>query len=300
MSESPLNNSDECRIKELENQLQKQTDEVKRLKGLIIKQEDAQTEVVLEYEERITQLQKNAKIVEQQRKTIEDKINENDELKKIVKQHETEIEKQKGIILTLSTVGRKMKADQEALAKEKIALVTDELTKEKELKQILLEEKTELSTKLQETLMKLNELDELKNVLIQRNETITNLYEENENLKKTLEKFSADLQNRITNEGYYVDKRIVNKLLITFVTKPAQRSEIVEVMSKIMDFSDEERRLLGTQDKSSGILGYFFGAKDEYDEQPKYDLREKTFGDLWVEFLLRESGALDSTPKPDQ
>ena len=53
-----------------------------------------------------------------------------------------------------------------------------------------------------------------------------------------------------------------------------------------------------TPDKSNGLWGYIFPAHDDFEEPPKYDMRDKSFGDLWVEFLLRESGALDKPTNP--
>ncbi|EDR28396.1 GRIP domain-containing protein RUD3, putative [Entamoeba dispar SAW760] len=305
---SPINEIEQIKkeyeekIKEMTNENKKQIEEVKRLKGLILKQEEAQTEIVSGYEEQISRLQKNTQIIEKQKEEIEELKQENKELQKSIEIANNEIEKQKKIIQTLSGIGRKMKEDQEKIIKEKVTILEEELEQTKKENQRKAKENEELNTQIKDITNQLKEMDEIKQLNVQRNETITKLYEENETLKKTVENFTQDLQNKIMNETYYVDKRIINKLLISYITKPHQRMEIVNLMSKIMDFTEEEKRLLGLSQETTqtGLFSYFFGKTDEYDEPPKYDLKDKTFGDLWVEFLLRESGSLDAQKPTNQ
>ena len=274
---------------------------------MILKQEESETELICEYEEKLKGLVEKDELIKKQQQLIENGEKKRNELEKQNEEQNNEIEKQKQIIQTLSTLGRKMKEDSDKLIKENIALLSDEIQQQKQQISTMTNENNELKSKNEEMIEKVKEVDELKQITIQRNETISKLYEENEKLKKTVENFSQDLQNKIMNETYYVDKRVVNKLLISYITKPQQRIEIVDLMSKIMEFTEQEKEMLGvskeTTHQKKGLFGFFFGKKDEYDQAPKFDMRDKTFGDLWVEFLLRESGGLDPkapSPQPQQ
>ncbi|ELP89566.1 hypothetical protein EIN_525210 [Entamoeba invadens IP1] len=281
---------------ELCNELKKQQDEVKRLKLLILKQEDSQTEIVSSYEEQIEKLKSDISLIPKQTEQIKTLTLQVAQLQETISKQTTDIQNKQRIIQTLSGIGRKMKEEQDTIFKEKMDVLNEELVASQKATVDAQNVNKALNKQIDEFKKTVLELEELKTTNAQRNETITKLYEENETLKKAVEHFTQDMQSRIMNESFYVDKRIVNKLLISYITKPHQRTEIVELMSKIMDFTQEEKQVLGVakETESKGIFSYFFGKTDEYEQAPKYDIKDKTFGDLWVEFLLRESGSLDS------
>ena len=232
----------EDKVKQLEEELNKQTSEVKRLKGIILEAEDSQTQLASQYEEQILKLSNRLRVVDEQTKQIQTLQQTNKQLQDQINTLNIQIEGKDKVIETLKCVGKRLTDDQERITKEKISIVEDELEQEKKENERMKKENEEMHKENEEMKMRVNEIDELKRVNNQRNETITKLYEENETLKKTLANFSTDMQNKMMSENNYVDKRVVNKLLISYITKPQQRKEIVDLMSKIMSFTDEEKK----------------------------------------------------------
>jgi len=101
----------------------------------------------------------------------------------------------------------------------------------------------------------------------------------------------------MTNNQDFIDKRIVTKLVVTYITSPKKR-EVLDVMSRILNFSDEVRSDLGlTPGSPTKQTGWFSGwlsgntaATTPSSSSTGVSTSDnKNFSDLWIEFLLTEA-----------
>jgi Tfp pilus assembly protein FimV len=107
-------------------------------------------------------------------------------------------------------------------------------------------------------------------------------------LEETLHSMAAQLEGMSQLEDASVDKRVVRKLLVTFWARPGQRRELLELMDRILQFSEEEKEVLGL-------------SRAQVPPSPSGKLKaaaQKPITELWVDFLLRESGAELAKPVP--
>lgn len=101
-------------------------------------------------------------------------------------------------------------------------------------------------------------------------------------------------------DGDQVDRRIVNNLLVRFIqrfNKGEDHTEVLELMVKILKFSEEELQVLGYK-RDSGVLSSAWSLATSWmpsievsgpPESATIENRELT--DLWVDFLLRDEEA---------
>ena len=82
-----------------------------------MKQEESETELINEYEEKLKGLTEKDELIARQKRVIETVEKNRKELEKQTDEQHEEIEKQKQIIQTLSLLGRKMKEDSDKIKK---------------------------------------------------------------------------------------------------------------------------------------------------------------------------------------
>ena len=74
----------------------------------------------------------------------------------------------------------------------------------------------------------------------------------------------------------------MKKMLVTFIAKPSQRHDVLELMSRILDFTDEDKEVVGLSNKT--LLPP--SPSRRYDSVDK-----KPLSQLWVDYLMQESGS---------
>ncbi|KAK4705626.1 hypothetical protein P7C70_g568, partial [Phenoliferia sp. Uapishka_3] len=121
----------------------------------------------------------------------------------------------------------------------------------------------------------------------------------NEHLTEALRRLKKD-----SNENS-VDRQLVSNVLITFLNTPradSKRFEMLQLISSILSWTDDQRETVGLQRASGlpsgpGIIlstlrpgkGHARGGKGKEVEDGLGE--NENFGQLWVEFLLKESNA---------
>lgn len=99
-------------------------------------------------------------------------------------------------------------------------------------------------------------------------------------LRASLDEMARKMEKVAIAEENNVDKRVVKKMLVTFVARPGQRHDILELMSRILDFTEDDKEVCGL-------------ARSLIPPSPSEKLKvasQKSLGELWVDFLLKESG----------
>lgn len=136
------------------------------------------------------------------------------------------------------------------------------------------------------------------------------LSEDYEPLKHSFDSTLQKLNSYLQDNQNVVDKRVVKTLFIRYITDHNQRTAILEVVGRLLTFTDEERKAVGligeVTTMTSWLPEWWRRAKYIPDvitsivpkrSEPKTEVvlvnnvpdREKSFADLWVEFLLSEA-----------
>ena len=84
----------------------------------------------------------------------------------------------------------------------------------------------------------------------------------------------------------------MTRLIVTYISDKSKRQDVLELMAKILHFSEEDKKHVGLiQTRSWSILSPFSspskGAAPSTPTLPE----GKSLTDLWVEFLLAEAAA---------
>lgn len=76
-------------------------------------------------------------------------------------------------------------------------------------------------------------------------------------------------------------------MLLTFVARPSQRHDVLELMARILDFSDDEKEVVGLSNR--GLL--------PPTPSHRYDAVErKPLAQLWVDYLTQEASPAPPSP----
>merc|ERR1712137_317761 len=114
-----------------------------------------------------------------------------------------------------------------------------------------------------------------------------------EPLRNALNKSLAQLSSFGSSEEDFVDKRLVTKLFVNYLSAPnkEKKREILQVMSRILNFSEEDEKDTGLSDGGRGRWGSmipFFGGGGG-NSSTASNSASSNLVNLWVEFLLKES-----------
>lgn len=120
---------------------------------------------------------------------------------------------------------------------------------------------------------------------------ILRVEEELGTMRARFDKTVQRLQNFHSDENV-VDRRLVVKLLVTYFER-SDKSEVLELMSRILRFTDEDQRMIGCGKYAKrGLVGSFMNIlmPEEPSEPLEVDFASGNLADLWVEFLMKETG----------
>lgn len=119
---------------------------------------------------------------------------------------------------------------------------------------------------------------------------------DNATLRHAMQQTIDRIRNFSSDENL-VDRRLVNKLLVTFLEKKAS-DEVLNLMIRMLGFTDDQKRLILQSQRPRSLLGSFSSLipkpydADEYDASPPRNPAEtQNLADLWVNFLLKETGS---------
>ncbi|KAF6146775.1 hypothetical protein GIB67_007489 [Kingdonia uniflora] len=140
------------------------------------------------------------------------------------------------------------------------------------------------------------------------------LEEDNMKLRRALEQSMTRLNRMSMDSDYFVDRRIVIKLLVTYFQRNHSK-EVLDLMVRMLGFSEEDKQRIGVAQQGSGkgvvrgvfglpgrlVGGILGGNSSEVSTHAPSD--NQSFADMWVDFLLtetqkRESSEVDDTAVP--
>ncbi|KAJ1915074.1 hypothetical protein H4219_004502 [Mycoemilia scoparia] len=96
---------------------------------------------------------------------------------------------------------------------------------------------------------------------------------------------------REESNDFNLDKRVITNLVVSFLALPygdSKRYEILQLMSSILQFSEEQQQKVGLVRKAGKPIPE--RGRKKTPDGPEYDIEIKeSFSDMWISFLLRES-----------
>lgn len=120
-------------------------------------------------------------------------------------------------------------------------------------------------------------------------------------LRRALEQSLTRLNRMSSDSDFYVDRRIVIKLLVTYFQRQ-QSKEVLDLMSRMLGFAEEDKQAIGLAQQGAGkgvvrgvlgLPGRMVGGLLKTGSSPSVISLSQTdnqsFSDLWIDFLLKES-----------
>ncbi|XP_010261412.1 PREDICTED: golgin candidate 4 [Nelumbo nucifera] len=164
-------------------------------------------------------------------------------------------------------------------------------------------ERVELSKREKEEI--LSKLSQAERMLSEGKYTVQKLEEDNTKLRRALEQSMTRLNRMSMDSDYFVDRRIVIKLLVTYFQRNHSK-EVLDLMVRMLGFSEEDKQRIGVAQQGAGkgvvrgvlglpgrLVGGILGGSSP--EVPGHVPSEnQSFTDLWVDFLLKETERRES------
>ncbi|XP_028109410.1 golgin candidate 4-like isoform X2 [Camellia sinensis] len=158
-------------------------------------------------------------------------------------------------------------------------------------------QKAEISRKEKEDI--LEKLSQSERILAEGRNRVNKLEEDNAKLRRALEQSMSRLNRMSMDSDYFVDRRIVIKLLVTYFQRNHSK-EVLDLMVRMLGFSDEDKQRIGVAQQGGkgvvrGVLGlpgrlvggFLGGSSAEANQNMASE--NQSFADLWVDFLLKET-----------
>ncbi|KAF8369383.1 hypothetical protein HHK36_032608 [Tetracentron sinense] len=177
-----------------------------------------------------------------------------------------------------------------ALAREESAKLSQLLKDSNQRMEITKKEKEEI----------LVQLSQAERMLSEGKLTVNKLEGDNMKLRRALEQSMTRLNRMSMDSDYFVDRRIVIKLLVTYFQRNHSK-EVLDLMVRMLGFSEEDKQRIGVAQQGAGkgvvrgvlglpgrLVGGMLGGSSP--EVPAHMPSEnQSFADLWVDFLLTEN-----------
>lgn len=159
-------------------------------------------------------------------------------------------------------------------------------------------QQAELSKREKEEILAM--LSQAETMLGEGKSRVNKLEEDNMKLRRALEQSMIRLNRMSMDSDYFVDRRIVVKLLVTYFQRNHSK-EVLDLMVRMLGFSDEDKQRIGVAQQGTGkgvvrgvlglpgrLVGGILGGSSG-EAQANVASENQSFADLWVDFLLKET-----------
>ncbi|THG22635.1 hypothetical protein TEA_028356 [Camellia sinensis var. sinensis] len=146
----------------------------------------------------------------------------------------------------------------------------------------------------------LKKLSQAERILAEGRNRVNKLEEDNAKLRRACEQSMSRINRMSMDSDYFVDRRIVIKLLVTYFQRNHSK-EVLDLMVRMLGFSDEDKQRIGVAQQGAGkgvvrgvlgipgrlVGGLWSGGSAESNANMASE--NQSFADLWVDFLLKET-----------
>lgn len=178
-----------------------------------------------------------------------------------------------------------------------LGLATEESAKQVELLKVV-NQQLDLSKKQKDEI--LEKLSQTERILAEGRARSNKLEEDNAKLRRALEQSMTRINTMSMDSNYFVDRRIVIKLLVTYFQRNHSK-EVLQLMVRMLGFSDDDKQRIGIAQQGAGkgvvrgvlglpgrlVGGILGGTSTEVKAITGSD--NQSIADLWVDFLLKET-----------
>ncbi|KAF8792650.1 Thyroid receptor-interacting protein 11 like protein [Argiope bruennichi] len=247
----------------------------------------------------IASLQEQLSIIANQR---DEALSHISSLEDQVLQHSTSVNKLQLVLEQMQRANeRKLK---EVENKWQLLLDKEKMAYKKLSEQLLMKER-----QLEESSQALEAASRLSEQLDAKEEIIANLRNELSKTEHKIKSTTLEIDTIKSNTEGKVDRLVMKSLVLGyFSTPPNQKSEVIRLLARVLDFNQEEMEkagiVVGRQSKNQenrGIFSSIFGRlprmSSEQQQQRQYE-PEKSFTTLFVQFLEHESQPIVPMPFP--
>ncbi|EPS71067.1 hypothetical protein M569_03692, partial [Genlisea aurea] len=157
-----------------------------------------------------------------------------------------------------------------------------------------------LETSKKEKEEMLSRQSQLDSMLGDGKKRIKKLEEDNEKLRRALEQSMTRLNRMSVDSDFLVDRRIVIKLLVTYLQRNHSKEVVLDLMVRMLGFSVEDKQRIGIAEEVGGglvrgvlglpgrLVGGMLSSGSGSRAVASSD-DHQSFADLWVDFLLQET-----------
>ncbi|KAI8545038.1 hypothetical protein RHMOL_Rhmol07G0012100 [Rhododendron molle] len=146
----------------------------------------------------------------------------------------------------------------------------------------------------------LEKLSQAERMLAEGRNRVNKLEDDNAKLRRALEQSMSRINRMSMDSDYFVDRRIVIKLLVTYFQRNHSK-EVLDLMVRMLGFSDEDKQRIGVAQQGTGkgvvrgvlglpgrLVGGILGSGSA-EANANMASENQSFADLWVDFLLKET-----------
>lgn len=147
----------------------------------------------------------------------------------------------------------------------------------------------------EEVLVKLSHTERMTS---EGKQSLRKLEEDNVKLRRALEQSMTRLNRMSMDSDYFVDRRIVIKLLVTYFQRNHSK-EVLDLMVRMLGFSEEDKQRIGAAQQGKSVVRGVLGLPgrlvggilggSSVDGSAQAPSENQSFADLWVDFLLKEN-----------
>jgi len=252
------------------------------LKAHLIEMEETHTLELMDKETEIHNLQQKLDEFSLQESVHKAKEQQLEMVTLNLKLKETECERCTRALNDLQNVLEQMQVEQESQSQCEIILLKNELSKTKEALAHTNQQIQQISILSTRCSSAEQTVRQLQQELSLKTKQMVKSQEEVELMRKALNETIKKLVDISKNEESLVDKRLVSKLFITYFRGKTEKKDVLELIAKILNFTDDEKSQIGIGTQPTSWIPFFGSTK-------KLAENNKTLTDLWVDFLLKEA-----------
>lgn len=296
-------------VESKDEQIDKLNRELTKLKEFVLESQEEQTQDSLNQENKINEYKLQIQQLETKLEEWKDiTTHEREDNKRVLEklndlQQETET-------LREESENNKLEAQRQAMSANNLQIVLEQFqaAKEADIQNALEAMKTKLDstmTELEEYRRKMKDVEgklgntsslnvsQMQKELEEKNELIgklrRNVIQYETHLAETMRHIKALSDKSESN----VDRRLITNLFVSYLNAPRgdkKRYEILQLISNILHWTDEEKYKAGLIKKPGKFLGIFSGGNQQ-EQEPTSDM---SFGDMWISFLMKEANEGDT------
>jgi len=297
-------------IEAKDEQIDKLNRELTKLKEFVLESQEEQTQDSLNQENKINEYKLQIQQLENKLEEWKDITSHEREDNKRVLEKLNDLQKE-AEALREESENNKLEAQKQAMSASNLQLVLEQFqaSKEADIQNALETMKTKLDstmTELEEYRRKMkdvegklgnaNELDvsQMQKELQEKNELVGKLRRNVVQYQSHLADAMRHIKALSDKNEANVDRRLITNLFVSYLNAPRgdrKRYEMLQLISNILHWTDEEKYKAGLIKKPGKFLGIFSGGNQQQEQENNNDM---SFGDMWISFLMKEANEGDS------